>query len=279
MFGYVVADQTRMTDGEFQRYRQCYCGLCRAIEENYGQTKCLALNYDMAFLVLLLSALYEPEEIHFEGRCIAHPLHKHLDWQTEITYYAAAMNIALAYHNCMDNWHDEKSLTALAQAAIFKNDVMDIADAYPRQWSAIEQGLKTLNEIEKNNLQEPDAGANAFGQLMGELFVYREDHWAPYLRRLGQALGRFIYLMDAVLDLPKDTKKGQYNPFTELASDHRDKESFRPMLSILIGEATEAFEQLPLIQDLAILRNILYSGVWARFYSSDRKSNKEGKDV
>ncbi len=34
----------------------------------------LALNYDMVFLALLLSSLYEPAEEQSSGRCLIHPL-------------------------------------------------------------------------------------------------------------------------------------------------------------------------------------------------------------
>ena len=33
----------------------------------------------------------------------------------------------------------------------------------------------------------------------------------------------------------------------------------------MIGECTDAFERLPLVENVEILRNILYSGVWVRF--------------
>ena len=37
------------------------------------------------------------------------------------------------------------------------------------------------------------------------------------------------------------------------------------MLEITLGECAAAFERLPLIKDIDILRNILYDGVWSKF--------------
>ena len=37
------------------------------------------------------------------------------------------------------------------------------------------------------------------------------------------------------------------------------------LLLMMIGECTDAFERLPLVENVEILRNILYSGVWVRF--------------
>ena len=33
----------------------------------------------------------------------------------------------------------------------------------------------------------------------------------------------------------------------------------------MIGECTDAVERLPLVENVEILRNILYSGVWVRY--------------
>lgn len=275
MFGYVAADRAALTEAQLHRYKGCYCGLCHEIGRLYGALQRAALNYDMTFLVLLLSSLYEPEAQSGAERCAVHPIRRHDYWTTPATGYGAAMNIALAYHNCMDNWHDDKSLPGLLEAALFRKSAQAAAESYPRQWAAIQSCLESLAEMEAQNLQDPDAGANAFGLLMGELFIWREDRWQPLLRQLGQALGRFIYLMDAVLDLPSDQKRKQYNPLTQMAAGRRQKEDFKPLLTLLIGECTEAFERLPLVQDLDLLRNILYSGVWTQFCGKDGIPSKE----
>ena len=62
MFGYVIADLARLDEGQQTRYKSFYCGLCRALYRGYGPVPALALTYDMAFLTLFLSALYEPAE-------------------------------------------------------------------------------------------------------------------------------------------------------------------------------------------------------------------------
>ena len=41
------------------------------------------------------------------------------------------------------------------------------------------------------------------------------------------------------------------------------------------GDAAEAFERLPIVQDAAILQNILYSGVWTRFEAAFRTKQEE----
>ena len=114
MFGYVLPCQDELKVRELREYRSYYCGLCRCLKESYGFMGQLSLNYDMAFLGMLLTALYEPDVLVQDIRCIAHPAHKQLVKQSVYLKYAADMNILLSYFKCEDDWHDEhKVLKAL----------------------------------------------------------------------------------------------------------------------------------------------------------------------
>ena len=57
MFGYVIANLEGLTQPQKDRYKGCYCGLCRVLKQRHGFSGRLTLTYDMTFLVLLLSAL------------------------------------------------------------------------------------------------------------------------------------------------------------------------------------------------------------------------------
>lgn len=266
MFGYVIANPDSLTPEELARYKSCYCGLCRELRIRHGSLSRLTLTYDMTFLVLLLESMYEPEAVSGEERCLVHPAHRHVWSASAVTEYAADMNVALAYHNCMDDWRDEHSLISRAEAAMLGEAYMDAKRARGEKCAFIEQKLAELSEIEKRGEPDPDAGARCFGALMGELFVYRPEDtvWSPRLRRFGAELGEFVYIMDAVLDLERDAKRGSYNPLSAIAAG-KSEEELHSLLTMLIGEAAAAFELLPLVQDAGILRNVLYSGVWLRY--------------
>ncbi|MEF9971243.1 MAG: DUF5685 family protein, partial [Oscillospiraceae bacterium] len=267
MFGYIVANPDIMSEDEKARYKACYCGLCKALKTRHGQIGRFTLTYDMTFLIILLSSLYEPElSQEGEERCIVHPSKRHAFCISEITNYAADMNVALAYLNLLDNWHDDHNIFSLIQASLMKKKFARIGEQYPRQCSTMKNCLERLSEFEKSGEQNPDTGAKIFGELMGEIFVFSEDRWAGSLRRTGAALGEFIYIMDAVIDLDKDIRKHSFNPLVASKNAGRGDEYFRDILTMLIGDCTMEFEKLPLVEDLAILRNILYSGVWTRYH-------------
>lgn len=268
MFGYLTADTAALTEEQLKRYQACYCGLCRSLEKRHGQLSRLTLNYDVTFLVLLLSSLYEPAETAGEGTCIRH-LKTPQPWiNNEICDYAADVNLALAYLKCLDDWEDEGSLPALTQARVLRPSYETVQKAYPRQCAAMEQALKELHAIEQENREAPDAAAACFGRLMAELFVYREDRWADTLRHMAHALGRFLYLMDACMDLDSDTLHNSYNPFRRYYRRPDNEQRFRDILKMQLGECVFYFDKLPLVQDAGLLKNILCAGLWARF---DRK--------
>ena len=76
--------------------------LLRAVPDagrRYGRTGQLALSYDMAFVAILLTALYDTPTAFSEGRCVPHPLKKRPRADNELLDYAADMTAALAYYN------------------------------------------------------------------------------------------------------------------------------------------------------------------------------------
>ena len=272
MFGYLVAAPAALEKEELQRYKAVYCGLCRSLGRCFGQAARLTLNYDMTFLVLLLSSLYEPEEEQGERACARHPLEKQRYVRSELSDYAAHMNVAMAYLKCLDDWKDDWNLTALAEARTLQAAYETVKERYPRQCSAIEAALGELSAIEEAGREEPDAAAACFGAMLREVFVWREDRWSEALRRMGDALGRFLYLLDAAMDLEEDAARGRFNPFLSLAGKDGNEARFRDILRIQLGECVYWFDLLPLVADAGLLKNILCVGLWSAFY---QKYNRE----
>ena len=85
MFGYVVLNKPEIKFKDFDMYRSFYCGLCRELRERYGISGQITLSYDMTFVILLLSALYEPPTRKGTTRCIVHPVRKQTVRKNAIT--------------------------------------------------------------------------------------------------------------------------------------------------------------------------------------------------
>lgn len=263
-FGYIICNKSGLSEQELRRYQEMYCGVCKSLQQRHGQLSRFSLNFDMTFLALFLTALYEPQENSTRYRCLVHPLKKRNILSNPYIEYAADMTVALAYYKCLDDWEDERKHSRLAYGTLLKEQYHAIKGQYERQCQNIKDSLDALHRIEKGLEDEPDLAVNLSGKMLAEIFVYKEDFWSDSLRKFGFALGRFIYLMDAAMDYKHDIKKDNYNP---LLSMKKKPEDIEDILTAAIGRAAQEFEKLPIVTDDHLIRNILYGGVWQKYYA------------
>lgn len=265
MYGYVNVNKMELKMKEFYEFKGFYCGLCETLGESYGVRGRFSLSYDMTFLIVLLTSLYEPKITTRNKRCMVHPLRKSLVITNKFSEYAADMNIILAYEHFADDYKDEKKLKAAAGLLAFKKAYKKAVRKYDRQVQVIKKELGNLSKLEGEACEDIEEVAGTFGRIMAEIFVYEKDRWEKDLRKIGFFIGKFVYIMDAYEDVEEDIKKGNYNPFKNIYKEDNFKENIRTILEITLGECAAAFERLPLIKDIDILRNILYDGVWSKF--------------
>lgn len=275
MFGYVVMNKPEIKFKDFDLYRSFYCGLCRELKDRYGISGQISLTYDMTFVVILLSALYEPPTRKGTTRCIIHPVRKQPVRRNAVTGYAADMNVLLTYHKCRDDWEDEKKAMALGYSKVLQGKVRKLDKKYPEKSRRIQELLKELSEMEKAGEHDIDKMSGCFGRIMEEIFAWKQDVWENLLRRMGFFLGKFIYLLDAYDDVEEDVKNKDYNPFAEKYTMEGFEGEVRQILMMMMAETCREFEKLPIIKYGDILRNILYSGVWCRFEEVSRKRREE----
>ena len=277
MFGYIVPVFSVLSEEQKQRYRSFYCGVCHSLRKRYGQIRRLSLSNDMTFLAMLLTSLYEPETRSTDARCALHPLKSHLFRSSPMIDYAADMNALLFYFKCMDQRMDDHSLLGKTGENLFRDAAVKARGQWPIQGEEINHALSALWQEEAKPSPDPDRLCNLSGEMLGAVFVPKpENPWCGVLRSVGAGLGRFIYWMDAWEDYDEDLKKNRFNPLLSWHSRPDYEDFFFFFLEMLIADAAEAFEVLPLEQDLDLLRNIIYSGVWQRYLiKNERKQRKE----
>lgn len=276
MFGYVSINKPELKIKEFDDYRAYYCGLCKKIGSKNGNLCRLTLSYDMNFLQILLSSLYDVDTTTNRRRCIAHPFHKHMFKTNCITEYVADMNVLLAYEKLLDDWMDEKKVFRKIFSILIYGKSKKIQKFYLNKSKVIQYHLQKLHDFEKSQEETNlDEISGCFGKIVEEIYVYKNDEWEQDLRKLGFFMGKFIYIMDAYDDIEKDIKNNSYNPLRKLYKEQNFDEECHRILELMASECARAFERLPIVENTGVLRNILYSGIWNRYFviNKERQEN------
>ena len=266
MFGYVRINKMDLTFREYENYKGYYCGLCKYLKENHGEISRIGLNYDITFLIVILSAIYKPKTNIFEEVCLVSPFKRKKKLINEITEYAASMNVLLTYYKLEDNLLDDKGVKDILAYNLYKSKLKIAHEKYPHKSKIIKEQMKLLNELEKNKEYNIDKVSNTFGELMGEIFAYKKDKYEDDLRRIGFNIGKYIYILDAYEDLNEDYKKGRYNPFMEYINKREElKIRVDRLISISLGLLASSIYRLNLQVNRGIIENIVYSGVYLRY--------------
>ena len=276
MFGYVKINKMDLTFREYEHYRGFYCGLCKCLKDNHGEISRLALNYDITFLILLLTSIYKPKTTMVEEGCIVNPFKKKKKISSEVTEYAANMNVLLTYYKIEDNLADDNRLKDKLAYNLYKGRLKKAYDAYEYKANYIKSQLEALQELEKSKSTNIDLVSNTFGRLMAEIFAYRKDENEAHLRKIGFNIGKYIYILDAYEDLDMDYKKGRYNPFIEYIDKKQElKIKVDNMISLSLGMVANSIEKLDIDINNAIIENIIYSGVFLRYQNILEKGSVE----
>ncbi len=278
MFGYVRPEKPDLLMRDFALYKAVYCGLCKAIGKRIGQLQRFTVSYDMTFLTLLLLAFSTVDpDVRHEG-CVLNPFKKKaIVANHHVLNYAADLSCFFAYESMRDDAHDDKPIRGRVLSLMLRRSAKNVARGRPVITSFIRDELRQLEAIEKG-LSSRDP-ADCFGDILGRLFMdgfdvivssesgterehdtvagdsrwYESEQNADLYRTLlgdaGRALGRWVYLIDALDDLEDDLAKNNWNPLSTL-------ENGRGIAERRLIEAEEAIDR-----NLALLTYERYGGL------------------
>lgn len=264
LFGYLRLKVPEVKIKDYALYRGVYCGLCKTMRRCTGRCSVLALRYDAVFCVLLQMALRHETPILGTGRCLLHPFRRRPILQsTPSLTVGARMNAALAAYKCDDFAKDATGFSrSIAWMGRLGGVYLRRKGKLPDEWRILcEENLMHLHRLEREHSPSPDAVAECFGKLLAGLFAYDlPDASARIAHTIGDRMGRFIYLLDAVDDAKKDAKSGNYNPFVCAGVDVFRNEIVRTALLSELAEAEKAYALLTDVhpQLRALLDNQFY---------------------
>ncbi|HBY21167.1 MAG TPA: hypothetical protein DEG71_09235 [Clostridiales bacterium] len=260
MFGYIRYSKPDLTFREFYIYRTYYCGVCKWIKKNFGELPRVTLNYDIVFISILLSAIYLEEDKYSLERCAISGFKKKKLACNEYIDYATYVNIMLVYHKLLDNYLDDKSIQALFASKLLRKNYQKVVDKYTYKAEVLQDGLSRMQALEKNKLATLENMSNIFGEIFGELFVYKDDEHAEILRKLGYSIGRYVYILDSYEDLEDDIRKKRYNPLTSYDKDNISSIVERE-IELLLSEIEIMAKDLKLRRLEGLVCNVLVLGL------------------
>lgn len=277
MFGFVRPLTGELRVAEYEKYRGVYCGLCRSMGKVTGQLSRLTLSYDMVLLACVRMILTGIQPEFKPMRCAVHPMNRRaVLCENDALAYTAAVSGVLAAAKNRDDRNDEHGFSRIlpvmltpVMESLSKRGEKILPDGIR---SALDALLCELTALETENCGSADRAAAVFGELLGYVFsAGLEEDARDTAYRMGYCTGRFVYLCDAVCDLPEDQKKGRYNPLLagwgDLAlADGKISplaaESVRTAAGIDLEPLGEAAEELDGSHPLTpIVKNIIYLGL------------------
>ncbi|MGN0241816.1 MAG: DUF5685 family protein [Candidatus Weimeria sp.] len=276
MFGIIVADKNNLSSDETAKYDAYHCGLCKALREVGGTKARVILSYDMTFNYILLSGLYEDEPVGSSIYCSTHPLSKHLCFSGDIASYTAEMSILMSYTRMVCGSYSKGSNEQKFVDSL-RGTVRQIEEKYPTQAEVCKKSIVSIRDSARRNEENEQLSACRVGEIFGTSLLMREDELKHDIYDVGFYLGKFYFLMGAHLSRASDKDAGIYNPLIIKEEKNPDgyESAIRANLKSLIHEAEKSLERLPVKHDASILKNILESGVWLKYNSSNEKLQKQ----
>lgn len=235
MFGYVRPAADRLTQEQTDLFRSAYCGLCRTLGRRYGLPARMILNYDLAFLAILLAG--GSGFSCARHRCPVHPIRGCPCGEENPALDAAAdLSVILTWWQLRDGVEDHGFFGGLK----YRLAALLLRRSY-RKAARLLAGAAE---------EEPEPVRR---RVLAQLLYH---------------LGRWIYLTDAADDLAKDQRSGSYNPLPLRFSVQEGKltEESRQELAQTMDRSVErmaaAFELLECGVWQPVIESVVYAGLY-----------------
>jgi len=270
MFGYVRPLKGELKVWELERYKAAYCGLCRAIKSDYSPLMTFTLNYDFAFLALLLAGSRGESE-SCTCRCAAGCFKKRsAAKKTASMEQAAAASILFLKWKLKDEAADAGGKKHLAKTLglLLRPGFKKAEKKLPGFDANLGENVSRLARLEESGCESLDETADTFAMILASLdILFEGESQRRCARELLYHTGRWIYITDACDDLEKDAESGAYNPLkyrfdiTGGKLDEEQKRRIGETLGASCAAAMNAAALMELGRDRGIIENIISRGM------------------
>ncbi len=287
MFGYVKVDKPEMKVKEYEAYRALYCSLCKAMRKYFGFLSSLTLSYDITFLLLSRLSFSGCVPSFKKGRCQYNPTKKcnYCNNSDEELRYSAAVSVMLTYFKIKDNISDGSFFKRILMYLILPLVSLKYKKAkkmYSEIALFIEKNMEKQSETENKKSLITDEAAHQSADTLGKIMAYGLTDENGDIYKFGYGIGKWVYLIDALDDLQKDIKDGNYNVFAlkynlKTADELTDetKNSILATLNMSHAYSVEAWERIKMKSLSPIVENVLYNGITVTMNNVFERKNKQ----
>lgn len=271
MFGYLKTDLPYVYMKDTVLYKAMYCGLCKSIGKTCGQRARLVLNYDLTFLSLIAHNLLDKDVKIEKEHCAVHRIRKRpIANCTDLSLRIGALNVILAYYKLLDGVLDKEG--GKLKKSLLKKAYKKAKKLEPNLDEIVKKQYDILLKYEKTNGDSVDISADSFGNMMKEISKeLLKDSANACVQSLFYAIGKWIYLIDALDDFDKDKKKKSFNVFVNMFKNVKDKDELvstcQKDLSIIFGSLVQEIatlsESLEYKFNSDLIKNVLQRGIYA----------------
>ncbi len=270
MFGYIQPVRDKLSQNEYETFRAVYCGLCHCMKRRCGLAARFMVNYDFTFMAMLLSG--ERESCYEQLRCIAHPFKARKCLCCSGTFDKAAdMSVILGYLKLEDNIHDDgffRSLASRLACICLRRGYKKACRREPEFAAGAEGLLSELRALEQEGYSSLDRMADKFAQILASAAIAADiPERRKVLKYLFYHIGRLVYILDAIDDLPEDCESGAYNAVARRFSldgpslDDSAAQALDLTVRHSINLAAGDYQLLMENEYSSILTNIIYFGI------------------
>lgn len=283
MFGYIRPEKADLTFREFAHYRSIYCAICEGLKAEAGTMQRFAVNYDSSFLAIYLLSFQKENPELKEVSCPLRPFRKNMVInKNPILDYTVQLTCALIYEKALDDLRDGDHLRGLVLQNAFRKSAAAFRSQNRERVDEAKRAIDELCRAENNFLRQEDHPASdavaiqaqeAAGYNVKALLPLLEgglvlcDHPAfkdAGMRHLAvlafSKIAAWVYLIDALEDLPRDRKKQKPNPFSSLP-DEEAKKLADELLQKQELDLDRHFALLPYVRDAHLIQNIICQGL------------------
>ena len=268
MFGYLKPDNPYLYLKDDVLYKALYCGICKSIGGTCGQVARFTLSYDMAFMSAISHNILGVDITVNKERCIAHQIKKRpIAKPDEISKILGAVNVILAYYKVKDDILDENK--GGIKSSVIKGGYKKAKALCPEVDIIVKEGYERLISYEKQNLDSVDIVCDPFAKILEDVstFVFN-DKATEYTKGLFYAIGKWVYLIDALDDYDKDVKNKNFNvlynaykedSFENLIKNRKADICF--VFNSIFAQISDNYKNIQMKYNTDLVQNIITRGI------------------